>query len=212
MRDLIKGFCKRITKCTNNVSKLKWKKELNSAEEIVLKKYKKELNVLKEQYRKFLLENKIITKESTYPYTEEILYIDREQKPVKKVKRLNLNADGLDITEEELKHLRRSYLTICKRHILKYTGDHITFTQFCDQYIKQNKRCYYSNMDFVIEKRISGAKALHPLTMTIDKVDPYIGYTKDNTVFCCWFVNCAKNAFDLNTIIPLWKTLVKNLE
>ena len=56
-----------------------------------------------------------------------------------------------------------------------------------EQFKKQKGKCFYSGLDMVICDTARGLRR-----PSLDKRDPSKGYTKDNTVLCCWAVNAAK--------------------
>lgn len=57
-----------------------------------------------------------------------------------------------------------------------------------DQWKKQNGLCFYSGR----KMSISGDYHTNLNAMTIDKVDPALGYTKGNVVMCCRIFNAMK--------------------
>lgn len=64
----------------------------------------------------------------------------------------------------------------------------ITLTFLINQWNKQNGKCFYSGKDMTV---CSG-----DLSISLDRINSNVGYTKSNTILCCWRVNIMKN--DLN--------------
>ena len=65
--------------------------------------------------------------------------------------------------------------------------------------------CYYSGLDLVL---ISN----HHRTISLDRLDSSKGYTKDNVVLCCGFINIAKNELSYDQFIKSCKLIVLNHE
>ncbi len=59
-------------------------------------------------------------------------------------------------------------------------------------------RCEITGMKFVYEAR-------HPKGLSIDKIDPSKGYTKDNVRFVCWWMNAAMGGWGLDKLKELIK-------
>tara|TARA_B100000575_G_scaffold126752_1_gene101049 strand:+ start:209 stop:1024 length:816 start_codon:yes stop_codon:yes gene_type:complete len=85
---------------------------------------------------------------------------------------------------------------------------------------EQKGLCFYSKekMTLGTERKIKrfggGYKKNNKTVVSIDRVDPDIGYTKTNCVLCCWYVNNMKQDLKLkefkNIIKKLNKSLSKN--
>lgn len=50
----------------------------------------------------------------------------------------------------------------------------------------------------------------HPLTPSVDKIDPDKGYTQDNCRVVCWFYNLAKARWNDEDVIALCKKIAAN--
>ena len=94
------------------------------------------------------------------------------------------------------------YRRICDKHKKKFTSEVISFNGLIDIYTQTHGKCYYTGLEYSLIER-------GPLYLTIDRIDSTCGYTQENICFCCWFVNCAKNMWPLETIVPLWAHLPK---
>jgi len=49
----------------------------------------------------------------------------------------------------------------------------------------------------------------HPLSPSLDRIDPFKGYTEENTQVVCWWYNAAKNQFTDEEVIELCKAVAK---
>ena len=73
---------------------------------------------------------------------------------------------------------------------------------------KQGGRCYYSDVKMNIVK--SDASSTHdPFKMTLDCVDPSLGYIKDNVVWCAYCVNALKLKMSKESMIGVCRAIVK---
>lgn len=165
---------------------------------------KKKLQDLRREYKNFLLANKIITEEDSYPYNVVVSRWIKQKK--------DNNNEKLKTTrrfeKKEEAQLKAIYSRLKQRHLIKHIGKVLTFDELCVQYEKQEKRCFYSRLPFsCLKVDLAG---INPQTISVDRIDSSIGYTVENTVLCCWFVNCAKNSWKINEMIPLWEELVKH--
>ena len=57
------------------------------------------------------------------------------------------------------------------------------------------KKCPYLGLDFVFGQTGKNYSHRHPLSASIDKIDPLKGYTKENCQVVSWWYNCAKQQF-----------------
>lgn len=71
-----------------------------------------------------------------------------------------------------------------------------------DLYQRQNGKCRYTGEDFTLEKG-------HPGNISIDKIDPELGYVKDNVQLVCWAVNRAKGDLTEAQFINMCKAVVE---
>jgi len=104
-----------------------------------------------------------------------------------------------DPLEDKFIRLRRTLIQRNKKH----NCDAITTRELLDMHTKQTSKCHYTGLQYSLTER-------GPLYMSVDRIDSSLGYTKDNTVLCCWFVNCAKNEWSLDQMKELWKYLPTN--
>ena len=70
----------------------------------------------------------------------------------------------------------------------KKTQCTITINDLWDIYNKQNGRCYYTNLRMELKWRSGSLYQISP-----DRLNPCMGYEKDNVVLCCKAINFAKS-------------------
>ena len=104
------------------------------------------------------------------------------------------------IDEYFLPRYRRLY----DKHKKRFASEVISFNGLIDIYTQTQGKCYYTGLEYSLTER-------GPLYLTIDRIDSTCGYTQENICFCCWFVNCAKNMWTLETLVPLWAHLPKQI-
>lgn len=77
---------------------------------------------------------------------------------------------------------------------------------------KQDKKCYYTGEDMTLgshqlKKDKNRDNFKH---VSLDRVDSNLGYTKDNTVLCCWGINNMKQQLALDQFIYWCQKLIDN--
>jgi hypothetical protein len=73
---------------------------------------------------------------------------------------------------------------------------------------KQNGKCYYSGLQLNIVKT-NKDRTHDPLKMSLDCVDPELGYTKGNVVWCAYCVNALKLKMSKEEMINICRHIVK---
>jgi len=142
------------------------------------------------------------TKGKYYSMCKECHKKNRRERGYKPPKNRVTKPLSSDPTEAKFISMRRS---IASRHKRKeWTGDIVTTSELLEIHKNTGGVCYYTGLSYEIDKDAG------PLKMSIDRVDSTVGYTKENVVLCCWFVNCAKNEWSLDTMKDLWKHLPVN--
>lgn len=68
------------------------------------------------------------------------------------------------------------------------TGDYLY-----NQYLKQNKTCYWTGKDFDMISQYKDKSRPVDNFISVDKLDPDKGYVEGNVVLCLWKVNQLKN-------------------
>jgi hypothetical protein len=76
----------------------------------------------------------------------------------------------------------------------------VSESEALDVFNKQDGKCFYTKVKMKIEPD-------SPESLSIDRLDSTIGYTKDNIVFCCGIVNKMKSAHTKDEFIK-WCKLV----
>ena len=79
----------------------------------------------------------------------------------------------------------------------------LTYEQVLDVYNKQDRKCFYTGLPFVI-------KSKHPMSMTIDRIDNNKGYTVDNIVLCSRAINLMKHTYPYSDLMPIFKAAIKH--
>lgn len=83
----------------------------------------------------------------------------------------------------------------------KNTPFFITVDDIINQYEIQNGKCYYSGREL---SYVTNDKNI----MSIDRINPELGYTKNNIVLCCWRVNKMKAGYTTQDFMELCKDVV----
>ncbi len=68
---------------------------------------------------------------------------------------------------------------------------------------KQDRKCFYSGLPFVIENR-------HPMSPSIDRIDSLKGYTIDNIVICSYALNKMKSNSNFKDLIYIFEAVLKH--
>lgn len=75
----------------------------------------------------------------------------------------------------------------------------------------QNGRCFYSDLELSIVKR--DANKMHdPFKMTLDCVNPSLGYVEGNVVWCAYCVNALKLKMSKDSMIEICRAIVKKAD
>ena len=80
------------------------------------------------------------------------------------------------------------------------------------EWIRQclGRPCPRTGIPFVLHHSSNkGYTDRHPFGPSLDKIDPFKGYTKDNVQVVCWAYNCAKQRFTDEEVLRLCKAVVK---
>lgn len=76
-------------------------------------------------------------------------------------------------------------------------------------YKQQNGKCYYTGIEMLLT-----GKRSDPLLMSVEKLDPALGYVDGNVVLCCLGMNCLKGQHtvdDMYRCLKLFADGAKNL-
>lgn len=84
------------------------------------------------------------------------------------------------------------------------------------QYVKglfdlQDGKCYYSGLELSVVKK-DASRTHDPFKMTLDCVDPDLGYTEGNVVWCAYCVNALKLKMSKESMIDVCRAVVKKAD
>lgn len=103
---------------------------------------------------------------------------------------------------------RKLHMTLRARNRRKFPScQTISALDLAAMHTSQEGCCYYTGLTYQMAAPTNSFRTQPPLTVSVDRVDSTKGYELGNVVLCCWFVNCAKNAWPLDVIQPLWAHL-----
>lgn len=74
---------------------------------------------------------------------------------------------------------------------------------------KLKDNCPKTGYAFDIMTKGKNFSSRSPLGPSLDKIDPNLGYTKDNTQLVCWWYNVTKQRFLDEEVLELCKAVVK---
>lgn len=74
---------------------------------------------------------------------------------------------------------------------------------------KLKQVCPRTGLPFVIGVG-SNYSNRHPQVPSVDKINPTLGYTKDNVQIVCWWYNCAKQRYSDQEVLKLCKAVVNS--
>lgn len=120
-----------------------------------------------------------------------------------KVRKKEYRKDSKNKIKEKLKYQERK-IRLWANYLLsnsKYRTSENTLTleDIVDIYNKQNGLCYWFNVPL-----IPNLTKKHPQTPSLDRIDRFDGYTKENVVLCSYAANIGRN----ETPIEIWKDFI----
>ena len=87
----------------------------------------------------------------------------------------------------------------------------LTRSDIIKMFEDQNGECYYSGLPLSVVK--SDATRTHdPFKMTLDCVDPDLGYVSGNVVWCAYCVNALKLKMSKESMVNICRAVVKKAE
>jgi hypothetical protein len=87
----------------------------------------------------------------------------------------------------------------------------LTRDEIMSMFEEQDGRCFYSDIKLNVVK--SDASRTHdPFKMSLDCVDPSLGYVKDNVVWCAYCVNALKLKMSKKSMIDVCRAIVKKAD
>jgi len=97
------------------------------------------------------------------------------------------------------------------RAVKKGVPFELTKDEIMKMFDEQGGRCYYSDIKLNVVK--SDASRTHdPFKMSLDCVDPSLGYVKDNVVWCAYCVNALKLKMSKQSMIGVCRAIVKKAD
>jgi hypothetical protein len=117
------------------------------------------------------------------------------------------HEDKFDLDKKSITCLKKRYHSMLRRHLEKKfdIGSFITYPDFVRQFVLQEKRCYY------LDGVLTFDKDKKPSTLSVDRIDSSLGYTKKNVVFSSLFFNYAKNQWSMKDITSYCKDLANKI-
>jgi len=96
-------------------------------------------------------------------------------------------------------------LNTCKKSSISRGNQEMSLTRenLLDMWNNQNHKCYYSNVEMNTQPNLFNS-------VSIERINSSIGYTKDNCVLVCNVVNRMKSDIELNVFIKMCKEIAKN--
>lgn len=110
-------------------------------------------------------------------------------------KKLFESHDPADILEGTLYKISQSFHSNAKRRKIPYD---LSMQDLRDIYNEQDGKCRYTGVSMKLHT--DGTANRDPLLLSIDRLDSTAGYTKKNTVFCCWGCNALKGDHSVQTL------------
>ena len=86
----------------------------------------------------------------------------------------------------------------------------ITLEDVIEMWINQSGRCGYSGLDMELKR--GGCLGPATRSVSIDKINPAKGYTKDNTILCCASVNIMKNDLSVDEFVAMTKSIYEHMQ
>ena len=87
----------------------------------------------------------------------------------------------------------------------------ITKDYIMDLFDKQSGKCFYSGIELNVVKKNKN-RTHDPFKMSLDCVDPELGYVKGNVVWCAYCVNALKLKMSINDMVDVCRHIVKKAD
>lgn len=82
-----------------------------------------------------------------------------------------------------------------------FDGVPISTADLMEMHARQGGLCAYSHLPY------KAGEIGNPLSVSVDRLNPSLGWTRDNVVLCCLFSSVARNGWPLELVVPLWRFL-----
>lgn len=118
-------------------------------------------------------------------------------------------GNTLRVIHDPLEHFFREKITRNRGNAKKREIDFsITWEDLKMQYEKQKGKCFYTGLEMSLTYSSKTHLVCPPEQLSVDRVDPKKGYTKDNIVLCCYCINNFKGDSDLETFNKFCDALI----
>jgi len=112
------------------------------------------------------------------------------------------------VSEKSSKHYRDHSIDYLIKEVKKRSAKKGIPTDLTVEYIeelleRQGGRCFYTGVEF--------GETLTETAMSIDRIDSQKGYTRDNIVLCCIWVNLMKTNLPIGEFLSRVRLLTKNI-
>jgi len=119
--------------------------------------------------------------------------------------KLFYSTNPKDMLEATFYKISQSSRSNAKTKRIEYS---LSIQNLRDIYKNQEGKCFYTGIPMAL-------RTIHhldrdPLLISLDRYSSTLGYTKENTVFCCWGVNALKGYHSANTFYDTLKLLYES--
>jgi hypothetical protein len=135
--------------------------------------------------------NDFYTTQRGHRCKECLLKITRNYKRKKRLDPEHRKKEGLKQKERRVRLWQNTLIHDSKRRGVE---NNLTIDDVNEMFEKQNGLCYWFKIPLV-----PSDKSKHPQQPSLDRLDGFKGYTKDNVVLSCYSANIGRNENDLET-------------
>lgn len=127
---------------------------------------------------------------------------------------LNIRSTNLSVKKQ--KGMSKEQMNFAKRvgHI-KYRAlkkgfeFDLDYLDLEDLYNRQQGKCFYTGLQMSLEKT---SRHNNSMALSVDRVDPSLGYTRENVVLCLNCINAMKNNMDFSQFKAIADSLASHLK
>ncbi len=141
-----------------------------------------------------------ISDESYFKNKRNKTYCDKCLAKTRKEKYIERNKKGYSLEKFIEAKLSQAKRTAKKQNLIF----NLTMEDILNVYQNQNGKCFYTGIEMQLRRN-------DDFSLSIDKKDRRLGYTKDNIVLCCWVINFMKNKIPIDSFIILCELVSKNI-
>jgi hypothetical protein len=115
------------------------------------------------------------------------------------------NQISRDKANSTIEGRARVFLQNAKKAAVKRNNEfEIEISDIVDCWNAQEQTCAYSGKLMTLE-------VAKPNSVSIERIDSKIGYTKNNTILVCWAINRMKSDFSFEDFFEMCKSVTKHL-